>query len=228
MREKSWKGKPTNPANEARAKQESCFWEMFIPAALAYLTFNLNMMKGLANGVPVKYHSISFNNEDEQRIFEELLECSAPGEVITLTQPPDIINVEMFPDFPGEDNKTRSKDEEMRRAWKHGSITDDGKVVIPIAAKHVKWKETEIRGGGGGGGGSRFRPSKVELADYFPIEPGFSVTIHKAQVRPSCCRYMTLMCNRVRCLPDTSCLTLDNKTGPNNKKNHPLYIGTPK
>ena len=27
------------------------------------------------------------------------------------------------------------------------------------------------------------RPSTVELVDYFPIEPGFSVTIHKAQGR---------------------------------------------
>ena len=53
--------------------------------------------------------------------------------------------------------------------------------MIPIEVsnkKHVKWKKTNIRGGGG----YHCRPSKVELADYFPIEPGFSVTIHKAQV----------------------------------------------
>ena len=61
---------------------------------------------------------------------------------------------------------------------RHGSITDDGKIVIPIEIRHGKWKETEIRGGGG----SKFRSSKVELADHFPIEPGFSVTLHKAQV----------------------------------------------
>ena len=49
-----------------------------------------------------------------------------------------------------------------------------------MTKKHVKWKETDVRGGGGS---NRYRPSKVELADYFPIELGFSVTLHKAQVR---------------------------------------------
>ena len=42
----------------------------------------------------------------------------------------------------------------------------------------MKWKRATIRGRGG----SRFFPSRVLLADYFPIEPGFSITIHKAQV----------------------------------------------
>ena len=100
--------------------------------------------------------------------------------MVTIESPPDIINVEMFPDFPGDDTKTKAKNESKRKEWilRHGSITDDGKIVIPIEIRHGKWKETEIRGGGG----AKFRPSKVELADHFPIEPGFSVTLHKAQV----------------------------------------------
>ena len=65
--------------------------------------------------------------------------------------------------------------------WRDKSITDDGTVVVPISIsnkKHVKWKNSSIRGGGG----LRFYPSKVLLADYFPIEPGISITIHKARV----------------------------------------------
>ena len=115
LREKSWKGKPKSPANEARAKQESCFWELFIPDALAYLTFNLNMMKGLANGVPVKYHSISFTKKQDQQKFEHILKRSTPGEMVTIESPPDIINVEMFPDFPGDDTKTKAKNESKRK-----------------------------------------------------------------------------------------------------------------
>ncbi|KAL7552147.1 hypothetical protein ACHAWF_015363 [Thalassiosira exigua] len=182
IQEKSWKGKPSNPANVARVMEESCFWELFVPMALAYLTFNLNTNKKMANGVPVRYHSMSFVDPEAQQRFEELLESAAPGGVITLQQPPDIINVELFPNRPGDDDNTRRKNEENRRAWRDQSITDDGTVVIPIEISHkksVKWKNSSIRGGGG----LRYYPSKVLLADYFPIEPGFSVTIHKAQGR---------------------------------------------
>ena len=186
IRNKTWKGKPRDPRNVARAKEESSFWELFIPSALAYLTFNLNMMKGLANGLPVKYHSISFFRQEEQQQFELLLDAAKPGETITLEQPPDMINVEIFPDFPGDTKKERDKNKVRREQWKHGSITTtDGKIVIPInvsAKKYVKWKPTQVRGGGSRPGLPNFHPSKVELADFFPIEPGFSITIHKAQV----------------------------------------------
>lgn len=182
MKENSWKGRPRNPQNEVRARQESCFWELFIPFALAYLSYNVNTLKGLANGTPVRYHSISFQDEEATKNFERLLEEAQPGEIITLDHPPDMINVELFPDFPDDDEKTRKKNEKHRQAWKHGSITTDGTVVVPIdvsSGTHLQWKTTQVRGGGGGT--CRFKPSKVALKDWFPIEPGFSVTIHKAQ-----------------------------------------------
>jgi hypothetical protein len=178
----NWKGKPSNPLNVIRAKeQESCFWELFVPEALAYLTFNLNVDKGLANGVEVKYDSISFQKKEDQMKFESQFAEAHPGEVISLTVPPDFINVELFPDFPDDDDKTRKKNETKRKQWKHGSMTDDGRIVIPIDIHNkqkVQYKNCKIRGGGG----FQFHPSTVELADHFPIEPGFSVTIHKAQL----------------------------------------------
>ena len=67
--------------------------------------------------------------------------------------------------------------------WKHGSLPDcPGKIVIPIelaSNKFVKYKVAQIRGAGGS---SRYFPSKVELADWFPIEPAFRIAIHKAQM----------------------------------------------
>ena len=137
--------------------------------------------QGLANGLPVKYHSISFYDREDQERFEEILQATPPGETVTLQHPPDIINVELFPDFPGDSDKERMKNKARRDRWLDGSITEDGRVVIPITVsnkKYVKWKKSQIRGGGR----SRFMPSKVDLADYFPIEPGFSITLHKAQV----------------------------------------------
>ena len=64
IREKTWKGKPRNLSNIANAMDDYCFWEMFVPGALGYLTFNLNTEKRLANGIPIRYHSISFAERD--------------------------------------------------------------------------------------------------------------------------------------------------------------------
>lgn len=130
----------------------------------------------------VKYDSVSFSEIEDQNNFENKLREAPPGTTITLEGPPDFINVELFPDFDDDDEKTRRKNEEKRRQWKSGSLTQDGRIIIPIDLnnkKHVQWKTSNIRGGGG----FQFRPSTAEFADYFPIEPGFSVTIHKAQVR---------------------------------------------
>ena len=152
VQDKSWKGKPSSPQNVAKAKEESCFWELFVPSALGYLTFNLNTRKKLANGVPIRYHSLSFLEPETQTNFEQNLECAKEGEVITLSRPPDIINVELFPDFKNDDHKARKKNKENRDNWKDRSITNDGTVVIPISIsnkKHVKWKRATIRGRGG-------------------------------------------------------------------------------
>lgn len=181
-RERNWEGKPINPLNVIRVKeQECCFWEKFVPGALGYLTHNLKVDKGLANGVQVRYDSISFLKEEDQICFENQLASASPGDVITLKCPPDFINIELFPDFQNDNTKTKEKNQLKRSQWRSGSLTNDGRKVIPISVTNkqfVEFKRSYIRGGGG----YQFRPSTVELADYFPIELGFSVTIHKAQV----------------------------------------------
>ena len=159
--------------------------ELFLGAFCAFCTWLSYIQpqhwKKLANGVPIRYHSLSFIEPEAQTKFEQCLESARTGEVITLAGPPDIINVELFPDFEDDDDKTHKKNKENCKKWKDRSITNDGTVVVPISIsnkKHVKWKRATVRGRGG----SRFFPSRVLLADYFPIEPGFSITIHKAQV----------------------------------------------
>ncbi|KAL7549421.1 hypothetical protein ACHAWF_014405, partial [Thalassiosira exigua] len=180
IREKTWKGKPIGESNVEQAMTESCFWELFVPGAMAFLTSNLNTNRKLANGVPVRYHSMSFVKPESQQRLDDLLEFAAPGEVVTFQEPPDMINVELFQNFPDGDDKARAKNEENRRTWRGGSITNDGTIVIPIRkcrSKELKWKNSDVRGGNG----LRYYPSKVSLADHFPIELGFSVTIHNSQ-----------------------------------------------
>ena len=182
IKENTWKGKPKDAEGLRRSWEDRCFWELFVPNAIGYITFNLNVQKGIANGLPVKYESISFLDKDFENGFLDQLRCSDPGEVITIDQPPDFINVEIFPDIPGDDNTT-ARNVAHRKEWKGGSLSNDGRIVIPISIiqnkRDLKWTTSSIRGGGG----FNFRPSRVQLADFFPLEPGFSVTLHKAQVR---------------------------------------------
>ena len=51
---KTSKGKLRRPQNIKRAMEESCFWEMYVPKALGYLTFNINANEDLASGIPIK------------------------------------------------------------------------------------------------------------------------------------------------------------------------------
>ena len=155
---------------------------MFVPGAPAYITFNLSIEKKIANGLPVEYHSVSFLDKDFDSEVFTTISCCDHGSVITIERPPDFINVELFPDIHG-DNKATAVNVSRRLKWNGGSITNDGRIVVPISMtpKHqLKYRACSIRGGGG----YHFRPSTVQLADFFPIEPGFSITVHKAQVSP--------------------------------------------
>ena len=123
--------------------EESCFWEMYVPEALGYLTFDINTNKRLANGIPIKYHSISFGDADRLDNFERRLHGTAPGEVIILDRPPDVINVELFPDLKEDSDNIREMKAELRRMWKHGSLPDcPGKIVIPVELASKKMSST--------------------------------------------------------------------------------------
>ena len=122
---------------------------MYVPEALGYLTFNINTNKRLANGIPIKYHSVSFGDADCLDNFKRRLDGAAPGEVITLDRPPDVMNVELFPDLKEDSDKIREMKAELRRMWKYESLPDcPGKIVIPIelaSRKFVKYKVAQIR-----------------------------------------------------------------------------------
>ena len=180
---KKWKGKPGNQNHEAMAMQEDCFYEMFVPGAAGYITQNINTDIGLANGVEIKYHSLSFESEEEDMIFYE--EFEADGSlVMTLDRPPAAINIELFADFPGDSRDKKQENKRKRKKWTHGSLVDDGRVVVQLSRQWGselirKWKDESIAGSWRFG----YNVSTLPMKDYFPIEPAFSVTIYKAQGR---------------------------------------------
>ncbi len=169
---KRWKGRPQTSENIARAMNESCFHEMFVPGAPGFLTHNINTDIGLANGVEIKYHSISFEDEEDEAEFDDMVQNTPVGGTIELSKRPSSINVELFADFEGDSVAQKRRNAKMRADWKYGSMTSDGTVVIPISPKsgsYIKDRTEFVKAGGALG----YAASTIEARDWFPIEPGF-------------------------------------------------------
>ena len=189
---KKWEGRPRTQENQARAMKENCFYEMFVPGAPGFLTHNINTDIGLANGVEIKYHSVSFEDTEDEALFVDMMRNIAPGGTITLPRPPSTVNVELFADFPGDSREQKKKNMQSRKKWTHGSMTSDGTVVIPISTKSgsfIKDKKEYVKAGGEFG----YAASTITARDWFPIEPGFSVTVYKVssvQRHSGCWRFL--------------------------------------
>ena len=191
--ESSWKGRPTNPRDIEHAMHNSCFWEYYIPGAMGYLnTYSINSISGLTNGTEIKYHSLSFEDKEQRKQFKLQCAQATPGDIITIHSPPTAINVELFPDFAWDSTSDAAKKKRERKEWLDGgkgSITADGRVVIPISLRDgskIKSKATYIPGytrlDDGEDSQHYYFNSQLNMKDYFPIEPAFSITVDKAQV----------------------------------------------
>ena len=180
-----WKGKPMEAENVMRAMEEECFYELFVPGAAGYLTENINTDIGLANGVEIKYHSLSFGTSEEDEVFRDEF-ANSDDLIMTLDQPPLAVNVELYADFPGDSAAKKRENAKKRREWTHGSLVE-GRVVVQISMQWGqlvrKWEPENVDGSWQHG----YSGSTVPMKDYFPIEPAFCVTIYKAQVCCDCC-----------------------------------------
>ena len=186
--EGSWKGKPKTEACRSDVMSNSCFWEYFIPEAKGYINKCINNEYGLANGTEVKYISLSFDNRVEERQFKKQLRQAKPGEEIVLDSPPAAINVEPFADFSDDSTADKAKKKAARKKWlqdNKGSITNDGRVVVPISTRDGAQipftSPTAVPGNDVLDAGQFYRESQLKIKDNFPIEPAFAITTDKAQ-----------------------------------------------
>ena len=80
----------------------------------------------------------------------------------------------------------QEKDPYNIETWKRLTVEQDS-IVIPIFPKRFTpdpFTKVPIFGGDG------FLPSKIEVSNHFPVEPGWSITIHKSQVGFSCFHFV--------------------------------------
>jgi len=178
----SWEGRPNSPRQIEEAEKEMCFWEYYVPKAPAYVTVNINVARGIANGTEVREDSLSFQSRREEQYLSQMIRETPVGNVIDLLNPPTAVNVELYPDFEWDSDDAKQQNAKNRDEWTLTSVESDGRIVIPIVPdSRVDFKKESIRARIGDG--IRFRASTMYMADYFPLELGFSFTVPKAQGR---------------------------------------------
>ena len=167
-----WEQKP-DECHMDEVRQDAAFWEYFVAGSIGYVTDNLNKSLGVVNGACVRFHSLSFASNDIAQQFQNLLQVTPIGSVLTLEGDmiPTTVNVELL----NPDN-TNIKLED----WPHGMSLLKDKVVIPLPALRKFGGDTKpvvIPGG------KHYPPSRVKITNTFPVEAGFAVTNHKVQGR---------------------------------------------
>jgi len=169
----AWQGKPATAKQIDEAQKETCFWEYFMLMAPAYLTYNLNTDMGLVNGTDIRQHSLAFTSQDDETYINSMKHSTPFDNTIDLPNPPAAVNVEMYPDYEGDDEAKRTENKRKRNIWPCRSLTDDGRIVIPISIAHQNLGRWSLEAVHAQGGAVRFRASKVKMKDYSPIELGF-------------------------------------------------------
>jgi hypothetical protein len=81
----------------------------------------------------------------KKKVYLNKMVKSTPiGGMIDLPGPPTATSVEIFPDFPNDSLKILLDKHAKRAKWRHGSITDEGTIVIPIDPMAGKYHNESI------------------------------------------------------------------------------------
>ena len=173
----NWRNKPTSDFREAEiVHSDPCFWEYFVPGGDAFLTYNVNNNLGLANGSPIKLHSLTFADHEQLSIVLNLIKVATPGSEIILSQPPLAVNILI----PLPTSQISSKRKAQLRLLLSRSISQNGdEIIIPITQNpnKCKWQKYTIEGH------NTFSVGRVETRPFFTYDLGFAMTVHKAQGR---------------------------------------------
>lgn len=172
---KNWQGRPYP---DTEALQDCVFWEYFVDEAPSFITDNVNKHARIANATRTQYHSLSLTKAQEQFVLNAKA-TQAFGTIISLEAPPLFVNVALVDEekeLKGRKRKRHPANPTIE-AWKDLTLVP-GRVVVPLAPVRNKsnaFEKTVVSGG------ITYAPSRVEIKNRFPVEPAFSITVHKAQ-----------------------------------------------
>ena len=160
----------------------------FVPGAPGHLLANMNATKGLANGTPIIYHSLTFNECDRAAVDDKIREWEAaggPAGAIVCVPPPLAINVQVPSILASEQNEgERIGTADCARVGNDGSVCLEKCIVIPVPFMHRC----------PGVGRNRHRQVKIpptnpqvskkkHILNYeaHPVTISFALTYHKMQ-----------------------------------------------
>ena len=195
---RNWQGQPKLYYNEVH-DSDPIFWELFVPGASGFLTYNLCTSIGLVNGCPIRYHSLTMHDQEEQAMLDELVTDARPGQIITLDREPKSVNVEVYPDL-SDDVKEKRANQTRRNNWptKLGNLSSRPDIVIIplVRSSRLDYHESTVvrrTTACHKNGRAWCLPSRVQVKDTFPCEPAFSIVSWSV---PSCSMsYLLIFCH---------------------------------
>jgi hypothetical protein len=168
-----WDQKPADEYISQVIDSDPVFWEYFVPETESYITENLRKRLRLINGTKLKCSTLSFDTHEKQIQFEKLVANTRVGGLLSLPLDlrPETQNVELV-----------NLSKKTQQQWlEHGLSLHSNKVVIPIPCRRNFFSKTPKPILVPGGRNGKYKCSKIRIRNFFPIEPGFAITINKAQ-----------------------------------------------
>jgi hypothetical protein len=173
---RNWQGQPKLYYSQVH-DADPIFWELFVPGAAGFLTYNLCTSIGLVNGCPIQYHSLTMHTQEEQAKLDELVSDAIAGQIVTLDREPKSVNVEVYPDL-SDDVKEKGTNQARRNKWPKtlGNLSSSpATIVIPLVrSSRLDFHESAVV--------RRISnnevwcsPSRVQVKDTFPCELAFAI-----------------------------------------------------
>jgi len=171
-----WENKPS-PAFMNDVLQDPLFYDYFVYDSDGFFTESYQRSLDLVNGIAIRYHSIKFDEDDEEFV-SEIIRRTPVGGVVTVPNPPIAINVQVFlPSTTSDVIRDALLDLSLDTLPRnHQGPT---RIIIPVYKTCCKYSNNSIPVYGGPG----FGPARVKVQSLFPIEPALAITVHKSEGR---------------------------------------------
>ena len=163
-RTKKWKLDGLSETAIKKILEDPVLYEHFVVGAMGFIATNICNGLGLVNGLEIKYHSLTFQDEVQKKEYRSKMRNARAGDVITLDMPPRSVNVLVKPKFKSS-------------AWEKVSLKTDKEVIVPLdPVRQEKNGDTHSVSTEG-------TPIRLKSVPYFDVDMAFSITDYKGQGR---------------------------------------------